>query len=103
MSLSTKLLAQLRDAGLAIEPHSHGANEWLASTAVQGRGGGEVGPFESTEAALIGGVMRLVRLVSEAQTERDALWLELRQTRKALEAAQAELRAERGAKGGGAA
>jgi hypothetical protein len=98
MTLSPELLAALHNIGLVVESHRY-ANNWYAGIGVEALGGGDIGPFEDDEIALIAGVGWLVRLALKAKTERDAMWLDLRQTKKALEAAQAELRAEREANG----
>jgi hypothetical protein len=109
MTLSPGLLEQLREAGLVIEPHSFHVNEWYAGTVtVEGLGGGDVGPFDSAEGALIAGVRWLVHTADTAQHERDAAIAVLSKMReeveqvevlrRALQAAQAELRAEREAK-----
>jgi hypothetical protein len=99
VTLSSELLAALREAGLTIEPHSHDSGEWFASTVAEDLGDRNFGPFEGDEAALVAGVTWLIGLTIRARTERDAMWLDLRQTKKALEAAQAELRAEREIRG----
>jgi hypothetical protein len=105
MILSPELLAALREAGLAIEPHSHYANEWYAA--------GEVGPFHTPEAALVAGVRWLKRTLYEMREENAELHAamlraedraeqaetEAWRLKAALQAAQAELRAEREAKG----
>jgi hypothetical protein len=99
MTLSPELLAALRTVGLVIELHSHDANNWYAGTRVEGLSGSDLGPFEDDEVALAASVRWLIALAGEARTKRDAMWLDLRQTKRALEAAQAELRAEQEAKG----
>jgi hypothetical protein len=97
MTLTPELLAALHKAGLVVASHRY-ANNWYAGIAVDALGGGDIGPFEDDTAALVAGVKWLIALATDARTERDAMWLDLRQTKKALHAAQAELRAEREAK-----
>ena len=100
MSLPPELLAQLRAAGLAVTPHTYYAGEWFAGTiGPDGLGGGDVGPHDSPQAALVGGVAWLVRLLRENIERADAAEEEARHLRAALAAAQAELHAERAAKG----
>jgi hypothetical protein len=106
VTFSPELLAALRSAGLAIEPHSDNAGEWNASTMAEGLCGGDVGPYHSPEEALVGAVRWLVRVADTAVHERDAAiealvaaCEEVEALKRVLLAAQAELRAEREAKG----
>jgi hypothetical protein len=94
MTLSSELLAALREAGLAIELHSHNAGKWFAGTTVDDLDRDQLGPFEDDGAALVAGVWWLIGLARDARTERDAMWLDLRQTKEAVEAAHDALQAE---------
>lgn len=98
--IDLQLIARLRAAGVAVEPHRDYADEWYAGTvAGGGLGGGDVGPYTSAEEALVGGVAWLVRLLYETQVERDGLATEARNLRTALDAVRTELRKEREARG----
>lgn len=109
MTLSPQLLAELAAVNFGISQHRTDPrdNEWFAGgVGPDGHIRGEVGPFESAEAALVGGVAWLVRSREEAEDDRRLTYNTLADTREALKAAkqalaaaQAELRAERAAQG----
>jgi hypothetical protein len=102
VTLSPQLLAQLRAAGLGVSQHHYvpRPDEWFAgSVSGEGRIHGEVGPFPSAEAALIGGVRWIVRLLDENTDRAERAEGEVQSLSVALHAAQAELRAEREAQG----
>src|SRR5689334_12556083 len=97
--LDPTMLGRLRAAGLVVETHIHLPGEWYAGTITpEGVGGGDVGPYESAEDALVNGVRWIMALLSTTQFERDEAATEARQLRLALEAVRTELRKEREAK-----
>jgi hypothetical protein len=78
------LLQRLLDeAALNVSQHHYtpAPDEWF---------GGDSGPYESAEDAVVGGVRWLRRLYEEAREERDAAERENRQLRTALKSLQAE-------------
>lgn len=109
MTLSPQLLAALRGAGLGVSQHRYTPqpDEWFAGGVdAAGHSHGDVGPWPSAEEALVGGVAWLVRTLETAEQERYAVTEQLQNVREELEAVkralaacQAELRAEREAKG----
>ena len=87
-SLLRRLLAEA-DTGISQHLYTPHPDEWFA-----GRGDyGDLGPYESAEAAIVGMVRYLWRELDEARGERDALAAELAELRRqARDAAAVALR-----------